>query len=57
LKDTLPKKERDALQAKDKVRKSTASLEEIRKKIADMDKDEEKEGNSLSVLLNLEKNL
>jgi hypothetical protein len=57
LKDTLPKKERDALQAREKVKKSTASLEEIRKKIADMDKDEEKEVNSLNVLLNLEKNL
>jgi hypothetical protein len=57
LKDTLPKKEKDALLAKDKVRKSNASLEEIRKRVGDMDKEEEKEVNSLNVLLNLERNL
>lgn len=57
LKDTLPKKERDALLARDKVKKSNASLEDIRKKLAEMEKEEEKEVNSLNVLLNLEKNL
>lgn len=57
LKESLPKKERDALQAREKVKRSTASLEEIRKKIADFEKEEEKEVNSLNVLLNLEKNL
>jgi hypothetical protein len=36
LKDVLPKKEKDALLAKDKVKKSTASLEEQRKKLTDM---------------------
>lgn len=57
LKDTLPKKERDAILAKDKLKKSHASLDEIRKKIQDLEKEEEKEVSSLSVLLNLEKNL
>lgn len=36
LKDTLPKKEKDAVLAKEKVRKSKASLDELRKKIQDM---------------------
>lgn len=57
LKDTLPKREKEALLAKEKVRKSKASLDELRKKIADMNAEEEKEGNSLNVLLSLEKNL
>lgn len=57
LKDTLPKKERDAVLAKEKVKKSVLSLEDIRKKLAEMEKEEEKEVNSLNVLLNLEKNL
>lgn len=57
LKDTLPKREKDALQAKEKVRKSKASLDELRKRITDMNAEEEKEANSLNVLLSLEKNL
>ena len=39
LKDTLPKREKDALQAKEKVRKSKASLDELRKRITDMNGD------------------
>lgn len=57
LKDTLPKREKDAVQAKEKVRKSKASLDELRKRITDMNAEEEKEANSLNVLLSLEKNL
>lgn len=57
LKDTLPKREREALLAREKVKKATNSLEDIRKKIAEMEREEEKEVNSLNVLLNLEKNL
>jgi hypothetical protein len=57
LKDTLPKKERDALLSKEKLRKSNGSLDDIRKKIAELEKEEEKELTSLNVLLNLEKNL
>lgn len=42
LKDTLPKREKDAVLAKEKVRKSKASLDELRKKIMDMNTEEEK---------------
>ena len=38
LKETLPKREREALNAKDSAKKSQQSLEEMRHKVAEMDK-------------------
>jgi chromosome segregation ATPase len=57
LKETLPKKERDALLAKERVRKSNQSLDDIRKKLTDLDKEHENQVKGLEVLQNLEKQL
>ena len=57
LKDILPKKEREAFNATEKAKKSQQSLEEMRRKVAQMDKQYEKQVNSLQVLTNLEKQL
>jgi hypothetical protein len=57
LKETLPKKEREALLAKEKAKKSSAALEELRRKVNELEKEGETQLGQLEVLRNLESQL
>lgn len=57
LKNTLPQREKDAFTAKEKVKKSKGSLEELKKKIETLDKDYQTHVDQLQMLKKLEQQL
>lgn len=57
INELLGKKEREALEGRERVKKADNGLVDIENKINNLDKEEETQKNQIKMLLNLEENL
>lgn len=57
INELLGKRERQALQAKEKVKKAEEALKDMNKKLENIDKEEQSQKGQITMLLTLEENL